>query len=171
VQQILNESQRDGIPASDGGREVYYIVINRNLIVSSLKRALVGQLRVWDNTKNIRIKGLDSDPTVECNYDETLKRVTKICEGYAWASAATMGTWLDCKVRLQPTLDEIASKLQPFKDMPGVWKIMSIEGNLVDNSMGVFLVGFEIDMVRYKMGHILDAGSEGVSEEDNILDW
>jgi len=51
-----------------------------------------------------------------------------------------------------------------LRNTPGVFKVFDVQ-----HCFYIFVI--DIDTVRMRMGHILDAGSEGVSEEDNILDW
>jgi len=64
------------------------------------------------------------------------------------------------------------NKLYDLSNIPGQFKIFHHMDYPEDpDSCIQFYFLFEIDMVQYSMQHILDAGSEGVSEEDNILDW
>jgi len=60
-------------------------------------------------------------------------------------------------------MDKLTAMFKNISTLPGNFKVVREEQH--------FIFLFEIDMVRYKMGHILDAGSEGVPDEDNILDW
>jgi len=55
-------------------------------------------------------------------------------------------------------------RLKDISRLPGTFKV-------INDQEYMFFFLFEIDMLRHTMGHILDAGSEGVAEEDNILDW
>jgi len=53
--------------------------------------------------------------------------------------------------------------LKQYSDIKGTWYFYECPYDCI--------VSLEVDMPYYRMQHILDAASEGVAEEDNILDW
>jgi len=73
---------------------------------------------------------------------------------------------LNSKVSYDELFKGLSNAIQPYKKIKGQW----FAGTSSDED-GAYILGFKVDLPYYLMGHILDAGSEGVAEEDNILDW
>jgi len=157
IKQLLNENYAANIPANDGSREVYGF--NSRIRSEKFKRFNNAEIsKYWDNWECVYPDSMD---TFSFEYsvaerDDFFATITDLAQRYV--------KYYDSY------FPNITTAVQDMKnnipaELPGVYRYFG------DNEEDDFWWGFEIDMVRYKMGHILDAGSEGVSEEDNILDW
>jgi len=163
VKQTLKEHLKTlHIPANDGQREIYGF---SNCDELGFRRFSADD-DLWDRWENMYYLMDDQGKMVPMDnfgYEFTNRNVfLKYIQDHINKTYVNYPTCRD-KIYEEQAFKDFMRYIEP--DMPGVYRFF---GN---RDHGDYCWGFEIDMLRYTMGHILDAGSEGVSEEDNILDW
>lgn len=137
---LLNERYGDtmapsSIPALDGEKEFYYIYIDERQSPTQLKRA---RSEWWDK---------HDDVTVVEDYQQAIRKFKDQSRRIAWAK--------NSDDRLADFTQYIIKKLQPLKDLPGTWRVLSSDGDYVDSfTKGGFIVGFEVDTTAIRQTQI-----------------
>jgi len=156
----IASTQPPSLPALDGKQEIYYIETDFfDLIHSdylSVRRMTEPRMiEMWNNHTHTHI-----------NYQNIRTQVIDSINRWSVSNGLDKvepQKYRDMPLSASKNLDKL---FKPYQVLHGKWGCY----NRVRGGRN-HIIGFEVDVPYYSMKHILDAGSEGVSEEDNILDW